>query len=58
MLGLICNQCLQVPYVEFLPGLMVKFFCHEKNLIRHIDLDKSIENLFTLKCCKKNCRNK
>lgn len=56
MLGLICNQCLQVPYVEFLPGLMVKFFCHEKNLIRHIDLDKSIENLFTLKCCKKNCR--
>jgi len=58
MLGLICNQCLQVPYVEFLPGLMVKFFCHEKNIISHIDLDKAIENLFTLKCCKKNCQKK
>ena len=58
MLGLICNQCLQVPYVEFLPGLMVKFFCHEKNIISHIDLDKAIENLFTLKCCKKNCIKK
>jgi len=58
MLGLICNQCLQVPYVEFLPGLKVKFFCHEKNIISHIDLDKAIENLFTLKCCKKNCQKK
>ena len=55
---LICAECLQVPFVEFLPGLMVKFSCHEKNMIRHMDLDKIIENLFTLKCSKKNCQKK
>ena len=58
MSSLICTECLQVPFVEFLPGLMVKFSCHEKNMIRHIDLDKIIENLFTLKCPKKNCQKK
>ena len=51
MSGLFCNQCFQVPYVEFMPGLMVKFFCHEINMICHIDLDNLIENLFTLRCC-------
>ena len=56
MSGLICNECLQVPYVEFLPGLMVGLFCHEKNLVSYMDLDKTIGNLFTLKCSRKNCQ--
>ena len=56
MSGLICNECLQVPYVEFLPGLMVRLFCHEKNLVSYMDLDKTIGNLFTLKCSRKNCQ--
>lgn len=58
MLGLICKQCLQVPFVEFLTGLMIKFFCHEKIVISHIDLDKTIENFFTLKCCKEIVKKK
>ena len=56
MSSLICTECLQVPYVEFLPGLMVQFSCHEKNMIRHMDLDETIENLFTLKCSQKSCQ--
>ena len=56
MKSLICKKCLQIPYIEFLPGLMIKFSCHDKNLISHIDIDEAIENLFTLKCSKPNCQ--
>ena len=55
---LICRKCLQVPYIEFLPGLMVRFSCHEKNLINHTDLDRTIIDQFTLKCsCGKESEN-
>ena len=56
MKSLICRKCFQVPYVEFLPGMMTKFISHEQNIISHIDLDEIIENLFTLKCSNQNCQ--
>ena len=50
---LICTKCKQVPYIEFLPGLLTKIFRCETKLVRHIDLDEFIENYYTLKC--QNC---
>ena len=55
MKALICKKCLNIPYVEFIPGLIVKFSCCSSILVYHFDLDKEIEDNFTLKCSKKFC---
>ena len=49
---MICVHCKQVPYIEFIPGLHIKFICCETKIARHYDLDQFIEQKFTLKCQK------
>lgn len=55
---LICVQCKQVPYIEFMPGLHIKFICCNTKIVRHYDLDKFIEQNYTLKCQKCSCLDK
>ena len=58
MTYLICNICMQIPFVEFLPSLMVKFTCCSTNLVRHFDLDRHIINLTNMKCSSIQCKSK
>ena len=54
---LICEGCKQIPYIEFLPGLSVKFICCKTSLINYKDTDKFIEKNYTLKCeVDSNCQ--
>ncbi len=55
---LICIRCNQVPYIEFNPGLHIKFMCCETKNVRHFDLDEFIEQNYTLKCQKCSCPEK
>ena len=41
---------MQIPFVEFMPSLMVKFRCCTTNLVRHFDLDRHIISLTNMKC--------
>ena len=50
MSALICLKCKKVPYIEFVPGLTIKIMCCRTLLLRYQDVDKFIENSFTLKC--------
>ena len=50
MSTLICRKCKQIPYIEFIPGLSVKFMCCTISLISHKDLNNFIEKDFTLRC--------
>ena len=50
MSALICLKCKKVPYIEFGPGLTIKIMCCRTLLLRYQDVDKFIENSFTLKC--------
>ena len=56
---LICEECKQVPYIEFQPGLTIQFMCCKSLLIRHTNLGKLIEKSYNLKCflCKNNSEN-
>ena len=45
MTYLICNMYFQIPFIEFMPGLLVKFTCCTKNVISHFDLDMHREYL-------------
>ena len=55
MTVLICNICYQIPHIEFLPGLMIKFSCCKEILIPHFDLDEIIKINYTLMCSKSCC---
>ena len=56
---LICTRCKQVPYIEFLPGLLTKIMCCQTIFVRHIDLEEFLEKYYTLKCkdCSQNKDN-
>lgn len=58
MTYLICNVCFQIPFIEFMPGLLVKFTCCTTNIIRHFDLDMHITRLTSLKCSRVQCHSK
>lgn len=58
MNALICNKCLQIPYVDFLPGLMVKFSCCETTLVPHFYLEEKIKLRYSIKCSKISCQKK
>jgi len=58
MAYLICNTCFQIPFVEFMPGLLVKFTCCTTNVIRHFDLDMHIIRLTSMKCSRVQCKSK
>ena len=55
MSTLICKDCKQIPYIEFLPGLYVKIMCCKTLLIKHTDIDKFMESNYTLKCEDDSC---
>lgn len=52
---LICNSCLQVPFIEFLPSLTTKFTCCKTYLLRHFDLDRHIKKCTNMKCSTSQC---
>ncbi len=58
MNALICNKCLQIPYVDFLPGLMLKFSCCETTLVPHFYLEEKIKLRYSIKCSKISCQKK
>ena len=58
MTYLICNVCFQIPFIEFMPGLLVKFTCCTTNVIRHFDLDMHITRLTGMKCSRVQCKSK
>lgn len=58
MTALICNRCLNIPYIQFLPGLKIKFSCCKSMLITHFDLDERINFFYSLKCQRSSCLKK
>ena len=55
MKALICEICLNIPYIEFIHRLKVKFSCCKTTFVNHFDLDQRIEQNYTLKCSKDFC---
>ena len=55
---LICIDCKQIPYVQFIPGLHVKIICCKELIILPKDIDKIIEKNFTLSCQNSSCTGK
>ena len=58
MTYLICNMYFQIPFIEFMPGLLVKFTCCTKNVISHFDLDMHITRWTSMKCSRVQCKSK
>ena len=58
MTAIICKKCLNIPYIEFLPGLKLKFTCCKSMIITHYELEERINLFYSLKCRKSSCRKK
>ena len=58
MAYLICNACFQIPFIEFMPGLLVKFTCCTTKVIKHFDLDTHIIRLTSMKCSRVQYKSK
>lgn len=58
MTAIICKKCLNIPYIEFLPGLKLKFTCCKSMIITHFELEERINLFYSLKCRKSSCRKK
>ena len=58
MSSLICRECKQIPYIDFLPGLNIKIMCCKEFILSSQNIDKIIENNFTLSCQNNSCNGK
>ena len=52
MQALICKKCLDIPFIEYKPGLSIDFICCDKTTVNHTELNKKLHEQFILKCSK------
>ena len=52
MTALICQKCLDIPFIQYRPGLTIVFICCDTATAEHMELNKKLIIQYSLKCSK------